>query len=182
MYWFFRARMVSHSIPKQETGPADHSTLDQCPLQENPLRRDKPIFGMDNETDLSFNGRRRKVAEIDCFTCARRTVPPASIEDARPSRDCTIAHPWGRRVGYASNLLSTRAPEKEAGPICERASVRRQHESTQPHDAEQAGIVSQRLRPGCQSSGYRLEARLWLSHPHAALARGQARSGSGRED
>ncbi len=27
----------------------------QCPLQENPLRRDKPIFGMDNETDLSFN-------------------------------------------------------------------------------------------------------------------------------
>jgi hypothetical protein len=33
----------------------------QCPLQENPLRWDKPIFGMDDETDSSFNGRRRKV-------------------------------------------------------------------------------------------------------------------------
>jgi len=51
------------------------SSSSQYPLQENPLRWDKPIFGMDNETDSSFNGRRRKVAEIDCFTCAKADGP-----------------------------------------------------------------------------------------------------------
>ena len=50
----------------------------QCPLQENPLRWDKPIFGMDNETDSSFNGRRRKVAgSIEKLFHVRKADGPA---------------------------------------------------------------------------------------------------------